>query len=121
VIDMLGELVGDRLARSPQYQQAFRHIGRCSARMRETVHRALRFVSIGHCLSDSEDRLGEALKLEPTAMGAIMLAEFEEWLTQRNNALAIPMTVVVRTPGSIRLTFDTIIDAIEVFVLRTRY
>jgi hypothetical protein len=50
-------------------------------------------------------------------MGAIMLVEFEEWLTQRNNTLAIPMTVVVRTPGSIRLTFVGVIDAIEVFVL----
>jgi hypothetical protein len=50
-------------------------------------------------------------------MGAMMLAEFEEWLTQRNNTLAIPMTVVARTPGSIRLTFVGVIDAIEVFVL----
>jgi hypothetical protein len=85
--------------------------------MRETLHRSLRFVGTGHCLGDSEDQLGEALKLEPTVMSAIMLAEFEEWLTQRNNALAIPMTVVARTPGSIRLTFVGVIDAIEVFVL----
>jgi hypothetical protein len=85
--------------------------------MRETLHSVLRFVCAGPCLDHSEDQLDEALKLEPTVMSAIMLAEFEEWLTQRNNALAIPMTVVARTPGSIRLTFVGIIDAIEVYVL----
>jgi hypothetical protein len=46
-----------------------------------------------------------------------MLTSFEEWLSQQNSALAIPMTVVARTPGSIRLAFAGIIDAIEVFVL----
>jgi hypothetical protein len=51
-------------------------------------------------------------------MGANMLTAFEEWLTQRNSSLAIPMTIVVRTPGSIRLTFNGIIDAVQSFVLR---
>jgi hypothetical protein len=47
-----------------------------------------------------------------------MMVAFEEWFAKPNNMLAIPMTVVARAPGSIRLRFIGIIQAIEVLVVR---
>jgi hypothetical protein len=86
--------------------------------MPKTLHSALRFVCAGPCLEDQPDESDVAIKFGPSrVMVTNMLTAFEEWLTQQNSSLAIPMTVVARVPGSIRLTFDTIIDVIEVFVL----
>lgn len=50
-------------------------------------------------------------------MVANMLIAFEEWLAERGETLAIPMTVVARAPASIRLRFVGIIACIEVLVL----
>jgi hypothetical protein len=50
-------------------------------------------------------------------MAPEMLAAFDEWLAERGETLTIPMTVVARAPGSIRLTFAAIIDAVEVLIL----
>ena len=50
-------------------------------------------------------------------MSSDMFAAFGEWLAEHGETLAIPMIVVARAPGSIRLTFAGIIDAVEVFIL----
>jgi hypothetical protein len=50
-------------------------------------------------------------------MPADILEAFDEWFSKHNSSLAIPMTIVARAPGSIRLTFNGRVDAIEVIVL----
>ncbi len=51
-------------------------------------------------------------------MSSDMLAAFDDWIAEQNGLLAIPLTVVARAPGSIRLTFDGVIKAVEVIVVR---
>jgi hypothetical protein len=51
-------------------------------------------------------------------MAMDMLTAFEGWLAEHHETLAIPMTVVARAPGSIRLRFIGIIACIEVLVLQ---
>jgi hypothetical protein len=46
-----------------------------------------------------------------------MLTAFEQWLAENNNTLVIPLIVVARAPGSIRLTFAGIIEALEVLAV----
>ncbi len=51
-------------------------------------------------------------------MSGDMVTTFDEWIAANNSSLAIPLTMVARAPGSIRLTFDGIIEAIEMIVVR---